>query len=259
MVICLPYWAMNSLIILPEECVDASCAVLSGARAAYAYETHGLRAGQRVKAAVLGGLRGEALARESALGRVVLELSLSIPAREPRPFDLIVGVSRPQTIKKCVQAAVMLGVRSLHFVRSEKGDKSYLQSTALLEENLREESIKALEQVWDSRPPQIVVHKSFRHFCENKIAPLVAAPEVAKIVAHPCGEGLHAALEVSSHGADSRRSGAVVAIGPERGWSEAELALLQALGFRVVDLGERVLRVEIAITFLLGQLEALSS
>jgi 16S rRNA U1498 N3-methylase RsmE len=35
--------------------------------------------------------------------------------------------------------------------------------------------------------------------------------------------------------------------------------LLQALGFRVVDLGERVLRVEIAITFLLGQLEALSS
>ncbi len=249
---------MNSLIILPEECVDASCAVLSGARAGYAYETHGLRAGQRVKAALLGGLRGEALARESGPDRVVLELSLSIPAREPRPVDLIVGVSRPQTIKKCVQAAVMLGVRSLHFVRSEKGDKSYLQSTALLEDNLREESMRALEQVWDSRPPAIVVHRSFRYFCENKIAPLLAAGDVATIVAHPGGERLATVCQASNGGASGRHLGAVVAIGPERGWSEAEIAQFQTIGFRSVDLGERVLRVEIAITFLLGQLEALA-
>ena len=115
---------MNSLIILPAECVDVSCAVLEGARAAYAYDTHGIRAGQRVKAAVMGGLRGEALVKESSLQRVVLELSLTVAALEPRPLDLVVGVSRPQTIKKVVQAAVMLGAKSLHFVRSEKGEKS---------------------------------------------------------------------------------------------------------------------------------------
>lgn len=250
---------MNSLIILPGECVDASCAELLGVRAAYAFETHGLRPGQRVKAAILGGLRGEALVRESSAERVVLELALSLPPRDLRAVDLIVGVSRPQTIKKVVQAAVMLGARSLHFVCSEKGEKSYLQSTALLEESLQQESVKALEQVWDSRPPSISVHRSFRYFSENKLESLAGAAGGVKLIAHPSGERVARALTDAKQ-ADGRgpASGVIVAIGPERGWSDAEVATLLQRGFRVVGLGERVLRVEIALTFLLGQLEALS-
>ncbi len=243
---------MNSLIILPAECVDVSCAVLEGARAAYAYDPHGIRAGQRVKAAVMGGLRGEALVKESSLQRVVLELSLTVAALEPRPLDLVVGVSRPQTIKKVVQAAVMLGAKSLHFVRSEKGEKSYLQSTALLEESLREESLKALEQVWDSRPPAIVVHRSFSHFCGKKLSELEHAAHGLKLVAHPGGQPVRGAAPRGAAG------GAVLALGPERGWSEAEIGAFRDQGFTVVDLGERVLRVEIALTFMLGQLDALA-
>ena len=50
----------------------------------------------------------------------------------------------------------------------------------------------------------------------------------------------------------------MVAIGPERGWSEGEVSVFAEQGFVVVGLGERVLRVEIAVTFLVGQLDALS-
>ena len=110
---------MNSLIILPFECVDTTCAVLQNNRASYAFGTHGIRVGQTLRVAVMGGLRGTGLVTESSAERVVLTIELSKAAIRHRSVDLIVGVSRPQTVKKVIQAAVMLGVRSLHFVSSD--------------------------------------------------------------------------------------------------------------------------------------------
>jgi len=242
---------MNSLIILPGECVDGTCAVVSDQRAAYAHGTHGVRAGQVVKVGVLGGLRGEGRVLESSPRRVMIELNVSHPCLSPRPIDLIVGVSRPQTIKKVVQAAVMFGARSLHFVRSERGDKSYLQSTALSEESLQEETLKALEQVWDTRVVPIVVHRSFEYFCANKLPVLGGEGAPLKLLAHPTGEVLGSAVMPAG------TPHVIVAIGPERGWSDAEVDRLQLEGFSAVGLGERVVRVELALTFLLGQLDLL--
>ena len=242
---------MNSLIILAAECVDGSSAVLEGQRACYAFETHGIRAGQRITVGVLNGLRGEAEVASASPSRVELSLFLSDPPLSVRPIDLIVGVSRPQTIKKVVQVGVMLGVRSVHFVRSERGDKSYLQSTALSPESLQEESLKALEQIWDTRMPDIIVHRSFQYFCKNVLPALEGDGAPLKVVAHPNGEGLRRAR------GESFSQHAIVAVGPERGWSDVEVQLLKERGFRVTGLGSRVLRVEVALTFLLGQLDLL--
>ena len=244
---------MNSLLILPEETQSDERAELLGARARYAFETHGIRSGQTVRVGVLGGLRGEARVLEASEDRAVLELSLSEPPLCPRPIDLIVGVSRPQTIKKVIQSAVMLGVRSLHFVRSEQGDKSYLQSRWLDEDQIQEESIKALEQVWDTRAPEIVIHRSFSHFLDNRYPTLLSGiTNPISLVAHPSGS-------VLTPSDASRLSAAhvIVAIGPERGWSAREVELFSQTGFSVVGLGERVVRVEIAIVLLLGQLQLL--
>ena len=48
-----------------------------------------------------------------------------------------------------------------------------------------------------------------------------------------------------------------MAIGPERGWSDAEVDLFTQHGFTPVGLGERVVRVELALVFLLGKLSLL--
>jgi len=242
---------MNSLIILPTECVAASCAILTGDRAVYAYATHEIRSGEVVKVAVLGGLRGEGRVIESSLQRVQLELNLRDQPLPVRPWDLVVGVSRPQTIKKVIQAAVMLGVRSLHFVRSERGEKSYLKSHALTPESIHDETIKALEQIWDSRAPQIRVHRSFDYFCTHTLSALGGDASGLRIVAHPEG---HTLGRERFH---PEIAGGVVAIGPERGWDDGEVDRFRTEGFTVVGLGERVVRVEVALTFLMGQLEVL--
>ncbi len=246
---------VNSLLILPEEVQSESRAELLGGRAKYAFDTHGIRSSQTVRVSVLGGLRGEAKVLEATVDRVVLELSLTLQPLTPTPVDLIVGVSRPQTIKKVVQAAVMLGVRSLHFVRSEQGEKSYLQSRSLEEEQVREESGKALEQVWDSRAPEIVVHRTFSHFLEKQFPTLLEKTQnPVAIVAHPTGKDL-STLDARQFS----RAHAIVAIGPERGWSTREVEAFSQAGFSVVGLGPRVVRVEIATVLLLGQLQLLRS
>ncbi len=240
---------MNSLIILARECVGNKEAILTGDRARYAFETHELRQGTSCRVAILGGLRGEGLVAEATAERVVMALTLSLPSLERVPIDLIVGVPRPQTVKKVIQAAVMLGVRSLHFVRSELGERSYLQSRSLSDEGVLEESVKALEQIWDSGMPTIEVHRTFSYFMSNKLPLLTKERDVACLLADPSGR------EITITDKPLMRTEQVVAIGPERGWSESEIELFKNSGFSVVGLGARVMRVEVAMVFLLGQLQ----
>lgn len=244
---------MNSLLILPEECVSDSRAELVGARALYAYEIHEARVGETVRVGVLGGAKGTALVEYAARDRVVLATQFSDEASPSLPIDLIIGVPRPQTVKKVIQAAVMLGVRSLHFVRTELGEKSYLSSHALEEESLRDETVKALEQVWETVPPQIKVHRTFSYFLKNHYPSIATNPGgTLSMVAHPLGRELVVA--------DAPRVSAahlMLAIGPERGWSDDEVSAFRSSGFEVIGLGSRVVRVETALVLLMGQINLL--
>jgi RsmE family RNA methyltransferase len=207
-----------------------------------------------VKVGILGGLRGEAVVLEASPERVRFEVNVTEKALAPAKIDLIVGVSRPQTLKKVIQAAVMFGVNSLHFVRSELGEKSYLQSRSLDPDQVLDETVKALEQVWDTRSPEIVVHRAFSYFMEQKLQTIesAAGAHVSKFIAHPTHSSL-ATADVS----ENPESHSLVAIGPERGWSDAEVQLFIEKGFRPVGLGERVVRVELALVYLLGKLSLL--
>jgi RsmE family RNA methyltransferase len=199
---------------------------------------------------VLGGVRGEGLVKEATRDRVVIQHVFSSPPLERAPIDLIVGVPRPQTVKKVIQAGVMLGVRSIHFVKSELGEKSYLQSKVLSEEGILAEGVKALEQVWDSQLPEIRVHRSFSYFMDVKLPLLGAGRQgVSRLLAHPTGRAL-----LLSDG-PLLGSEQVVAIGPERGWSASEVEQFEQRGFTVVGLGARIVRVETAVVLLLGQLQ----
>ncbi len=250
-------FSMNSIIILPTECVDQSRATLQNRRADYAFSTHELRQGQVVKVAVLGGRRGLATVTSSTPTAVELALSLEHEPLDRKSIDLIVGLSRPQTVKKVIQAAVMLGVRSLHFVLSERGEKSYRTSHALQAEKIEEETIKALEQIWDSMAPSVQVHFSLRRVFEVLAHSSSDEPQALKLLADPSGVSLVTLGVANLAGAHSVTAPTVLAVGPERGWSAAEVAEFSSHGFTAITLGERVLRVELALVFLLGQLEML--
>jgi RsmE family RNA methyltransferase len=243
---------VNSLIIFPNECITPQQIVLRGERAVAVSREYEAREGQEITIALWGGNKGAARLCSVAKHEVTMEITRQEPSTPLLPFDLVIGLSRPQTIKKVIQAAVMTGVRSLHLVSTELGEKSYTTATLLEPEHLRNETVKALEQIGEGYSPTIHVHRSFSYFCRTHLESLVQGNDTVRLLAHPNAREFTIVDRLYTD------RPIVVAVGPESGWSQREVAEFEARGFERVGLGPRVMRVEIALVFLLGQLRVLS-
>lgn len=243
---------MNSLIVFDSEFIEPSVIRIAEPRVEQLWRLYSRLEGQVIRIAVFGGARGVASLRTVDPREMILDIGLLEASLPLRAVDLVIGLSRPQTIKKVIQTAVMTGVRSLHFVQTANGEKSYGTSHLLKPQALLDETVKALEQTGEGLAPCVTVHRSFRHFQKNGLSVLTSDSKTVKILAHPGGESLASTplLRDSEAG--------VIAVGPEAGWSLGELTGFEELGFRRVGLGARVMRVEIALSFLLGQLQVLS-
>src|SRR5262249_771712 len=97
------------------------------------------------------------------------------------------------------------------------------------------------EQGATTHVPQIRVHERFMTMLEQPFEPAL------KLVAHPGA----APIERAITGAPLP---CVLAIGPEGGWIERELATLVERGFVACSIGAPILRVEAAVSAALGQL-----
>jgi len=155
------------------------------------------------------------------------------PAPPPLdPIVLIIGLPRPQTARKILQEATALGVGGMHFVRTDRGEANYAQSTLWQSGEWQRHLRAGAEQAFDTRLPEISHGRSLAEA-------LPGAAGGAKLALDNYeGSGPLGAAAIDPPVA--------LAIGPERGWSEAERALLRGRGFSLVHLGARVLRTETA-------------
>ena len=89
-------------------------------------------AGSSFWCGVKNGARGIASVSEvSPSGDVAFSVAWEKPADSPRlpPVRLLVGLSRPQTMKKVFAAAAEIGCARIDVFRSEKGDPAYAESS----------------------------------------------------------------------------------------------------------------------------------
>ncbi len=244
---------MNYLLILPEECTPDGRVTIKGSRARYVKEFHDLTVGLSISALVRGGKIGTASVEYLEEETLTLSLVLHSDPPPKLPCEVIVGLSRPLTVRKVIQAVSLLGVPRLSLVPSYNGEKSYLNSKGLESEAIEGEIIKGLEQSGDSIPPEIVIYRSFGEFLEQGAPELSSARYGLKLIGSTekdissldCGERI-----------DSSRI-SVLSIGPEAGWSTIERGHFARIGFRSVALGPRILRVETALTVFVAQVQLL--
>lgn len=244
---------MNSLLLLPEEFVDNTEAVLRAERALHAINTHALKPGLRVRACVLGKGRGEIDVLNVSPSEVRVSYRQLLVALPRTPVDVIVAVPRPQTVKKVLQFAAMTGLRSVHFVRSERVEKSYMDAGIWQPQMIARELYLGIEQSYDSQLPQIQLHSLFKPFVEDFLPALLKEERTSLLVAETQHD-LRQPLKALMQGEANRF---VVALGPEAGWNSFEISKFLAASAALVDLGPRILRVEIALGMLVGQIEAL--
>jgi RsmE family RNA methyltransferase len=169
-----------------------------------------------------------------------------VEASEPPaadPVHLLLALPRPQTARKILNEATSLGVASIRFFRSEKGEPGYASSVLWRTPEWRRHLLDGAAQAFDTRIPEV----------------LHAAGLAEAVAALPPGS---TRVALDNYEAPRRLYPAglgrplVLAFGPERGWSASERDLLRGAGFSLAHLGARVLRTETAVVAALSVAKA---
>jgi RsmE family RNA methyltransferase len=216
---------------------------LADPRAVHILEILRRKPGDPFDAGIVNGPRGRATIEE--IGPAALRFRFE-PAGDPPPADLLhilVALPRPQTARKILSEATSLGVATIGFFQSEKGEPGYASSRLWRTLEWRRHLLDGASQAFDTRLPEVTRH-----------ADLGAA-----IAGLPAGCAM---MALDNYEASRRMTPSpstrplAIAFGPERGWSAPERHMLRAAGFGLVHLGARVLRTETAVVAAISILKA---
>jgi RsmE family RNA methyltransferase len=239
---------VNLILLEPADFAPDGLARLTGRRAHHVREVHRAQIGDELTVGRAGGQMGKGKVVRWEREEVVLEVRLDTPPPPPSGIELLLAMPRPKILKKVLQAASSLGIKRVVLINSYRVEKSYFDSPVLSPEDLHEHLVLGLEQARDTVLPEVRIEKRFKPFVEDESDALW--PGARRLVAHPVPEA-----PLSPGAAGSTREKAVVAIGPEGGWIPFEVELLEMHGFGRFSLGPRILRVDVAVPFIVAQLE----
>lgn len=192
--------------------------------------------GDTFDAGVINGERGKGTLAAVSDESLTFSFAWETGGSPAEPITLLVGLPRPQTARDILRDATTLGVDALHFVRTEKGESSYAQSTLWSSGEWRRHVIAGAEQAFSTRVPEVTVGSTLA----DALAAL--APDTRLAL-----DNYESATPLSQCRLSSDPH-AVLALGGERGWSAAEREVLRAHRFQFHHLGPRVLRTETACT-----------
>ncbi len=234
---------MNLLLLEEADFIAADRVVLADRRFTHMQEIHGVEVGDSLRVGQVNGLMGKATVQRLASHEAELQVAFDQPPPAKLPLTLVLAVPRPKMLRRLFQSVATLGVPRLILVNSYKVEKSFWQTPFLNPETIRENLILGLEQARDTVLPEVIIEKRFKPFVEDRL-PAIAAGTLG-LVAHP---GPYPACPRAVE------SPVTLAIGPEGGWISYEVDLLGKAGLAPVQLGDRILRVETAVTALLSRI-----
>ncbi|KPA94485.1 16S rRNA (uracil(1498)-N(3))-methyltransferase [Pseudomonas asplenii] len=234
---------MNLLLLEEADFIAADRVVLRDRRLTHMQEVHRVAVGDSLRVGRLGGLMGNARVLHLEAGETQLQVSLDQPPPAKLPLTLVLALPRPKMLRRVFQTIATMGVPRLVLVNSYRVEKSFWQTPFLEPEAIREQLVLGLEQTRDTVLPQVIIEKRFKPFVEDRL-PAISAGTLG-LVGHPghyppCPRAVDEPV--------------TLAIGPEGGWIPYEIDLLGKAGLQPVQLGERILRVETAVTALLARL-----
>ena len=247
---------MNRILFEKGE-IDGGVAVFGGERAEHVLNVLHGEVGQTLKTGEVDGRIGTSEILEITCGAdgvgPLIRAKVCHDRESLRPWvDLVLAPPRPRVMKRLLPQLAAMGVGRIVLVGAKKVEKDFWGATLLKEENYRPLLIDGLMQSGTSILPEMICRRGFRRFVADELDAMF--PTTRRIVAHPYGE--EAAEAGTSSPAAKAASGQslLLAIGPEGGWTDDEVALLEAKGFARYSLGPRILRTDTATIALLAQL-----
>ena len=207
---------------------------LDDPRATHVLEVIGCGRGDSFDIGLIDGPRGKA--RIVAIGKCDLRLEFHFSTHIPQlyPVVMIIGLPRPPSARRILKDLTSQGAAELHFVATDKGEKSYLNSRLWSRQEYQRLLREGAEQAFCTRLPKVAVHTSLMACLE------LLEEETDRLAL----DNYESTLSLRDYRPLHARC--ILAVGSERGWSSAERDLLRERGFILVSIGERILKTETA-------------
>ena len=234
---------MNTLILEANQFKHTDLAELNERQQQHIKSVLKLKEGDHLHVGALNGKLGHAELCEKNNKLFLRNINLSVCPPAQLNIILILALPRPQMLKRILQTVAIFGVKELVLIQTQRVEKSFWQSPTVTDHAIREQLILGLEQAKATQLPKISKFQRFRPFIEDDCPSLTQTSE--RFIAHP---GSFPMIP-----SNKREQDLSLAIGPEGGFSEYEVGKFMDLRFSPVQIGERILKVETAVTAILGR------
>jgi len=234
---------VNLLLFTRDDRVDEQHIRVCDRRLLHLLQVNRAVVGDSLRVGEIDGQVGTAQVVEIDNTQALLAFTLDSAPPEKLPLSLILALPRPKMLRRILRGAAEFGVAELHLLHSYRVEKSYWQTPVLQQTTVREYLLQGLEQSRDTVLPTVHCHRRFKPFVEDVLPGMIE--QRLALLAHPgdyppCPRGI--------------TENTLLVVGPEGGFIPYEVEKLEAAGCQTVSLGPRILRVENAVTSLLGRL-----
>lgn len=169
--------------------------------------------------------------------RVEFSLLEPIAVQEPAlRLQLLIALVKFERFEWCLEKATELGVNEITPLIAVRTDKALVSAAGKRHARWARILVESAQQSRRLRPPKLAqaatvagAYAACNAECKLLLSERSAAPAIHEVLL------------------DARASSAAVSIGPEGGWTEGELGLARAGGFKEASLGQLVLRTETAV------------
>ncbi|MBY5929659.1 16S rRNA (uracil(1498)-N(3))-methyltransferase [Halomonas sp. DP8Y7-3] len=236
---------MNLILLTQDDVNDSRLArVRDPRRLAHLRQVHRAQQGDVMTLGIENGPLGRGTLLSLDEDEACFDVSgLDQAPPEALPVHLVLALPRPRMLARSIEHATALGVKHITLLHSRRVEKSYWQSPELDPAKIHQHLVLGLEQARDTRMPTVDTARGFRPFVEDRLPTLLEGRR--GLLAHPgmpqaCPRGIDDSV--------------VLLIGPEGGFIDWEVEQMLAAGCEGIHLGQRILRVETAVTALLARL-----
>jgi 16S rRNA (uracil1498-N3)-methyltransferase len=176
--------------------------------------------------------------------RIEFALVEPLPGREPAlKIKLLLSLVKFDRFEWCIEKATELGASEITPLAAARTDKPLVAAAAKRLERWEKIALESAQQSRRLRPPVMSAPVApEKAFIESSANPKILLSE--KQGAPSLREILRNLSPIASSGAPST---VALAVGPEGGWTDDEIASARAAGFVEASLGENILRTETAV------------